>query len=64
MKEQRCISGRLFYALWNAWKERNRRIFTEKRLTYIEVASIARKDILQRERAFTFYAPAILAEPD
>jgi hypothetical protein len=35
-----------------------------KRLTYVEMASIAREDILQRDRAFTAYAPAILAEPD
>jgi hypothetical protein len=64
MKEQRSISGRLLYALWNTWKERNRRIFTAKRLTCIEVASIAREDIQQRERAFTSYAPAIPAKPD
>jgi hypothetical protein len=55
--EQRWISGRLLYVIWNAWKERNRRIFNGKRLTYVEVASIARDDILQRERAFTIYAP-------
>jgi hypothetical protein len=62
--KQRRISGRLLYVIWNAWKERNRRIFNGKRLTYVEVASIARDDILQRERAFTVYASAILAEPD
>jgi hypothetical protein len=39
-------------------------IFTEKRLTYIEVAPIARDDIMQRERAFTAYAPAIPADLD
>jgi BarA-like signal transduction histidine kinase len=50
--------------LWNAWKERNRRIFTGKRLTYVEVAAIAKEDILQRERAFNTYVPAIPAEPD
>jgi hypothetical protein len=63
-KEQRRINGRLLYAIWNAWKERNRRIFTAKRLTYVEVALIAREDILQRERAFTTYVPATPAEPD
>jgi hypothetical protein len=63
-KEQRRISGRLLYAIWNAWKERNRRIITAKRLTYVEVASISREDILQRDHAFTAYAPAIPAEPD
>jgi hypothetical protein len=40
----------------------NRRIFTGHRLTYIEVASIAKEDILQRERAFNTYALAIPAE--
>jgi hypothetical protein len=63
-KEQCRISGRLLYAIWNAWKERNRRIFTAKRLTYVEVTSIARKDIMQRDHAFTAYASAIPAEPD
>jgi hypothetical protein len=63
-QEQKCISGRLLYALWNAWKERNRCIFTGKRLTYVEVAAIAKEDILQRERAFNTYVPAIPAEPD
>jgi hypothetical protein len=62
--EQRRISGRPLYIIWNAWKERNRRIFNVKRLTYVEVASIAREDILQRERAFTVYAPTIPVEPD
>jgi hypothetical protein len=33
-------------------------------LTYIEVASIDKEDILQRERAFTAYVPVILAKPD
>jgi hypothetical protein len=63
-KEQQRISGGLLYAIWNAWKERNRRIFTAKRLTYVEVTLIAREDILQRERAFTPYVSAIPAEPD
>jgi hypothetical protein len=63
-QEQKRISGRLLYVLWNAWKERNRRIFTGKRLTYVEVAAIAKEDILQRKRAFNTYVPAIPAEPD
>jgi hypothetical protein len=37
------------------------RIFTGKRLTYVEVAAIAKEDILQR--AFNTYVPAIPAEP-
>jgi hypothetical protein len=64
MKDQRQISGRLLYVIWNAWKERNRRIFTGQRLTYIEVASVAREDIIQRDRAFTAFAPTIPAERD
>jgi hypothetical protein len=64
-KKERCrFSGRLLYALWNVWKERNRRVFTGQRLTYLEVASIARDDIRQRGNAFTSYGPAIPAEPD
>jgi hypothetical protein len=63
-KEQCRISGRILYVIWNAWKERNHRIFTGKRLTYVEVVSIARDDIQWRERAFSVYVPAIPAEPD
>jgi hypothetical protein len=63
-KEQRRISGRFLYVIWNAWKERNRRIFTGKQLTYIKVASIAPDEIMQRESAFTAYAPTISADPD
>ncbi|KAK1628300.1 hypothetical protein QYE76_002615 [Lolium multiflorum] len=33
-EDKRRISGRFLYVLWNAWKERNRRIFTGLRLTY------------------------------
>jgi hypothetical protein len=45
-KEQNRISGRLLYVLWTAWKERNQCIFMGQRLTYIEIASIAKEDIL------------------
>jgi hypothetical protein len=62
--EQRRISGRFLYVLWNAWKERNRHIFMGLRLTYPEVADIAREDIRQWERAFASFGPAIPAEPD
>jgi hypothetical protein len=51
-KDQRRISGRFLYVLWNAWKERNRRIFTGCCLTTPEVADIAREDIHQRDSAF------------
>jgi hypothetical protein len=40
------VAGCYMHVIWNAWKERNRRIFTGQRLTYIEVASITREDIL------------------
>jgi hypothetical protein len=33
-------------------------------LTYNEVGSIDKEDILQREQAFTGYLPVILAKPD
>jgi hypothetical protein len=62
-KKQQRISGRLLYVIWNAWKERNRCIFTGKRLTYIEVVALAQDDILQRERAVMVYVPAIPVEP-
>jgi hypothetical protein len=62
--ERRRLSGRFFYVIWNAWKERNRRIFTGHRLTYIEVASIVKEDIEQRQRAFAPVRVAIPAEPD
>jgi hypothetical protein len=64
LSDRRRLSGRFLYVLWNAWKERNRRIFTGHRLTYIEVASFAREDIAHRSCAF---APARVthpAEPD
>jgi hypothetical protein len=63
-KEQKHISGRFLYVLWNAWKERNRRIFAGRRLTYLEVADITREDVLQRDRAINGFGPAIPAEPD
>ncbi|KAK1662868.1 hypothetical protein QYE76_051027 [Lolium multiflorum] len=63
-KDQNRSSGRFLYVLWNAWKERNRRIFTARRLTYLEVADITREDILQRDRAINGFGPAIPAEPD
>jgi hypothetical protein len=63
-KDQKRFSGRFLYVLWNAWKERNRRIFTARRLTYLEVADITREDILQRDRAINGFGPAIPAEPD
>jgi hypothetical protein len=63
-EEKRRISGCFLYVLWNAWKERNRRIFTGLRLTYPEVADITGEDILQRQRAFASFGPAIPAEPD
>uniref|UniRef100_A0ACD5V4B4 Uncharacterized protein n=1 Tax=Avena sativa TaxID=4498 RepID=A0ACD5V4B4_AVESA len=62
--EQNRRSGRLLYTLWNAWKERNHRIFTGRRLTYIEVASITRDDISMRATAFAMAGPAIPAEPN
>jgi hypothetical protein len=62
--EKRRISGCFLYVLWNAWKERNHRIFTGLRLTYPEVADITREDICQRECAFASFGPAIPAAPD
>jgi hypothetical protein len=50
--------------LWNAWKEQNRRNFTGRQLTYLEVADITREDILQRDHAITSFWPAIPAELD
>jgi hypothetical protein len=63
-KDQCQISGRLLYVIWNAWKKRNQHIFTGQWLTYIEVASIACEDILQRESVFTAFALVIPAKPD
>ncbi|KAK1699535.1 hypothetical protein QYE76_016232 [Lolium multiflorum] len=64
MDYKRRLSGRLLYVLWNAWKERNRRIFTGRRLTFLEVASLARDDIAQRDLAFAAIRQNIPAEPD
>jgi hypothetical protein len=61
---KRRFSGRLLYVLWNTWKERNLRIFTGRRLTFLEVASLARKDIMQRDHAFAAARQNIPAEPD
>jgi hypothetical protein len=38
--------------MWNAQKERNRCILRVKHLTFMEVVSIARENIMQRDRAF------------
>jgi hypothetical protein len=40
--------GRLLYVLWNAWGERNRWFVISRMLTFIEVATIAKEDIWQR----------------
>ena len=63
-KIQKRTSGHLLYVLWNVWKERNRRIFTGKRMTFVEVATLAWEDILQRGRAFAAYTPAPPPDPD
>jgi hypothetical protein len=52
------------YVLWNAWKERNRRIFTGHRLTYIDVATIAKEYIAQRHRVLALARVTYPAEPD
>jgi hypothetical protein len=58
-KKTQCTTiGHLLYVLWNTWKE------PHHRLTYIEVASIGKQDILSSEHAFTTYASAILVGPD
>jgi hypothetical protein len=61
-KEQCATSGRLLYVLWNAWKKNE--TIVSSWLTYIEVASVDKEDILQRERDFTAYVPVILAKSD
>ena len=48
----------------NAWKESKRRIFTGRRLTFVEVATLAREDIMQRGHAFAAYTQPIPAKPD
>lgn len=42
----------LIYAIWNIWKERNRRIFNGTCLTHFEVAALGLEDIKQRDMAF------------
>jgi hypothetical protein len=54
----------LMYVLRTAWKESNRRLFTGQGLTYIEDISIAKEDILQRERTFNIFVQAIRADLD
>jgi hypothetical protein len=61
---KRRLSGCLLYVLWNAWKERNRHIFTSRRLTFLEVAPLGREDITQRDLAFAVARENIPAEPD
>lgn len=39
VRSAREHSGIMIYSLWNIWKERNRRVFTGKRMTYREVAN-------------------------
>jgi hypothetical protein len=47
MKEQWVTSGLLLYVLWNARKERNHQIFKGCRLTFIELATIAKEGIMR-----------------
>ncbi|PNT62614.1 hypothetical protein BRADI_4g05865v3 [Brachypodium distachyon] len=61
---KRRMSGHPIYIWWNAWKERNRRIFNLARLTYVEVAHLAFEDITQRRLAFGLPAASLALEPD
>ena len=40
-------SGRIIYVMWNVWKERNMRIFSVMRQTYLEVAFLALEEFRQ-----------------
>jgi hypothetical protein len=53
-KSERLFNGVVIYTLWNVWKERNRRIFTDTFQTAAQVASRAKEDIEQQERALTW----------
>ncbi|PNT63537.1 hypothetical protein BRADI_4g17095v3, partial [Brachypodium distachyon] len=61
---RRRTSGNLIYVWWNVWKERNRRIFTFARLTYVEVAHLAFEEINQCSLAFSTSAVGFALEPD
>ncbi|PNT77166.1 hypothetical protein BRADI_1g58692v3 [Brachypodium distachyon] len=61
---KRRMSGHLIYVWWNAWKERNRRIFNLVRLTYVQVAHLALEDINQRRLAFGLPAVGFALEPE
>ena len=52
-------SGRLVYALWNIWKERNKRIFSGTLMTHLEVAMLALEDIKQHHTAFGGGMPTV-----
>lgn len=50
--QKRHHNETLIYIIWNVWKERNCRTFEGRRMTYIEVAHLAFKDITQRAMEF------------
>ena len=52
--DRRRFNGVVVYTLWNIWKERNRRIFTNTLETAAQVASRAKEDIEQLKRALTW----------
>ena len=47
--DRKRFNGLVIYTVWNIWKERNRRIFTNTHETAMQVASRTKEDILSEE---------------
>jgi len=48
------FNGLVIYTVWNIWKERNRRIFTNTHEMAMRVASRTKEDILQKKMAHSW----------
>jgi len=52
--DRKRFNGLVIYTVWNIWKERNRRIFTNTHETAMQVASRTKEDILQKKMAHSW----------
>jgi len=58
--DRRRFNGLVIYTIWNVWKERNRRIFSNSHETALQVATRTKEDILQWRRAQIWSVQSLL----
>jgi hypothetical protein len=44
-KQQRKVAGAIMFYWWNLWKERNRRVFDKKELSFLQVVDLIKQGI-------------------